>query len=104
MTKKVEEDKSFRSQKTQQNAQGNSRSVSKKQNPMSLYVANSTPKVTKTQTAQAPKTGGSYYISTVSKGYKSELMDKIQNLDLEIQNLEKEKSAKLQHLESQNNK
>jgi len=51
MTKKVEEDKSFRSQRTQQNAQGNSRSVSKKQNPMSLYVANSTPKVTKTQTA-----------------------------------------------------
>jgi len=31
-------------------------------------------------------------------------MDKIQNLDLEIQNLEKEKSAKLQHLESQSNK
>ena len=98
MTKKVEEDKSFRSQKTQQNTQG------KKQNPMSLYVANSTPKATKTPSAQLQKTGGSYYISTVSKGYKSELMDKIQNLDLEIQNLEKEKSAKLQHLESQGTK
>ena len=45
MTKKVEEDKSFRSQKTQQNTQG------KKQNPMSLYVANSTPKATKTPSA-----------------------------------------------------
>ena len=31
-------------------------------------------------------------------------MDKIQNLDLEIQNLEKEKSAKLQQLESQSTK
>jgi len=31
-------------------------------------------------------------------------MDKIQNLDLEIQNLEKEKSAKLQHLESHSTK
>jgi len=104
MTKKVEEDKSFRSQRTQQNTQGNSRSVSKKQTPMSLFVTNSTPKATKTQIAKVQKTGGSYYISTVSKGYKSELMDKIQNLDLEIQNLEKEKSAKLQHLESHSTK